>query len=131
MLLVRQRHGPFRDAWLLPGGALEDGESFEQAMRREVHEETGLEVLSARSVARYDVRSGDFRGEVALFAGTVTHGDPRVGPDREECAWAAVDAATAHPVLLRELLDARAIGLDADVVGERLACAGIRMTPLA
>ena len=35
---------PLKDYWSLPGGAVETGERLEAAMRREVREETGLEV---------------------------------------------------------------------------------------
>jgi ADP-ribose pyrophosphatase YjhB (NUDIX family) len=38
---------PNKGWWSLPGGALETGETLEQAVRREVREETGLEVEPA------------------------------------------------------------------------------------
>lgn len=49
--------------WELPGGAALPGESGEQAVRREVLEETGVEVGAVRRVAVYE-RSG-FRPHVA------------------------------------------------------------------
>jgi len=44
MLLAHWIEGR-RAAWTLPGGGLESGEDPEQAVRREVHEETGYRVV--------------------------------------------------------------------------------------
>ncbi|HLI88403.1 MAG TPA: NUDIX domain-containing protein [Ktedonobacteraceae bacterium] len=41
------------DWWNLPGGGMEAGETVEEAMRREVREETGLEVVVERLVGVY------------------------------------------------------------------------------
>jgi 8-oxo-dGTP diphosphatase len=41
------------DWWNLPGGGMEAGETVEEAMRREVREETGLEVVIERLVGVY------------------------------------------------------------------------------
>src|SRR5580693_1187844 len=44
ILLVERGHEPLKGYWSLPGGAVETGERMEDALRREVLEETGLEV---------------------------------------------------------------------------------------
>jgi ADP-ribose pyrophosphatase YjhB (NUDIX family) len=44
VLLVKRRNEPLAGRWSLPGGLVEVGESLEAAVRREVLEETGLDV---------------------------------------------------------------------------------------
>jgi len=41
-ILLLHHRGPHRPFWATPGGGLEPGESFEDAARRELREETGL-----------------------------------------------------------------------------------------
>jgi 8-oxo-dGTP pyrophosphatase MutT (NUDIX family) len=72
--------------WELPGGAVEAGESDEEALRREVAEETGLVVAVERLVGEY-VRSG-FRAHVAhVFACSVEHGTLRPSREAPRLSW--------------------------------------------
>lgn len=53
ILLVHERtlHREGPDQWVLPGGRVEPGELLDEAVKREVEEETGLRVTSVGSLA--------------------------------------------------------------------------------
>ena len=48
ILMAQRGKEPLKGWWSLPGGALEVGESLEFAVRREIREETGLEIEPLR-----------------------------------------------------------------------------------
>ena len=48
VLLVRRGKPPLEGQWSLPGGVVEAGETLEEAVRREILEETGLTLQSLR-----------------------------------------------------------------------------------
>ena len=69
VLLRRQAHKVNGDKWGLPAGKKEDGESIDQAVLREIKEETGLELLPS-SVSYFSslyVRDGSFDIEWHMF----------------------------------------------------------------
>jgi ADP-ribose pyrophosphatase YjhB (NUDIX family) len=45
ILMAQRGKEPLKGSWSLPGGALETGESLADGVRREVREETGLDIL--------------------------------------------------------------------------------------
>lgn len=54
VLLVRRKREPLKGQWSIPGGLVELGEELHQAVRRELKEETGLEVEPLEIMAVFD-----------------------------------------------------------------------------
>lgn len=80
VLLVRRRHEPY--GWALPGGFVEEAETLEQAVRREVEEETGLRIERAVQMHAYSGPGRDPRfPTVSNVFVAVAHGDVAAGDD--------------------------------------------------
>ena len=98
VLLVRRGKPPNVGAWTLPGGAQELGETAEEAARRELLEETGLEVETLHFAATVDNIRRDAAGRVRFhytiidFATRWVSGEPAAATDVTEAAWARLDA---------------------------------------
>jgi 8-oxo-dGTP diphosphatase len=90
VLLIRRGHQPFRGAYALPGGFVDVGETTDSACRREVEEETGLEVHDLRLVGVYSDPSRDPRGHTVSIAYVVRLPEPvapRPGSDAASAEW--------------------------------------------
>jgi ADP-ribose pyrophosphatase YjhB (NUDIX family) len=64
VVLVRRRFEPLAGQWSLPGGAVEVGETLEEATAREVAEESGLLVSVGPAVEVFDRIMRDREGRV-------------------------------------------------------------------
>lgn len=62
ILLIKRRNEPFKGKWALPGGFVEYGEKVEDAVIREVFEETGLKTTIKVLIGIYSDPNRDPRG---------------------------------------------------------------------
>jgi 8-oxo-dGTP diphosphatase len=94
VLLVKRANEPLKGEWSLPGGAVDVGETLEDAIRREVREETSLDVEVGPVVDVLDRIRYDPDGRVKFhyvlvdFLCRPTGGEIRRGSDAEEVVWA-------------------------------------------
>jgi 8-oxo-dGTP diphosphatase len=62
ILLIKRGQEPFKNKWALPGGFINIDETLETACKRELQEETGLELKSMQQFRVYDSVTRDPRG---------------------------------------------------------------------
>jgi 8-oxo-dGTP diphosphatase len=98
VLLVRRGKEPHKDHWSLPGGGVEPGERLRDTVKREVREETGLDVEVGPVAGYREGNVGTDRHYLVLaFHCRVIGGQLCAGDDAAECAF--VDPADL-PALL-------------------------------
>lgn len=80
IVLIRRRHPPH--GWALPGGFVDVGERLEDAARREMREETSLDVELVELLGVYSDPARDPRGHTAsaVYVGRAS-GTPRAADD--------------------------------------------------
>lgn len=99
VLLVLRGKPPFADLWSLPGGRVEFGERLEDAARRELREETGVEAKALAFVRLHeaiDVAAGA-HAVIAVHAALSDHGaDAPFAPadDAADARFVAVSQVT-------------------------------------
>jgi len=104
VLLVERGGDPAKGLWSLPGGAIEPGETAQDAARREAHEETGLIAHIEGLAGVYDVIDRDEAGAVVLhyviacYFGRADDGEPHARGDASEARFFALDKIRDLPL---------------------------------
>ena len=98
------RRSPYSRAnagmWDLPGGKVETGESFDEALHREVEEETGLRIIITGVVGSSEAESDRSRIAYLLFSGDVFDGEILLSDGHDLCCWASLEE-TKHIDLIK------------------------------
>jgi mutator protein MutT len=96
ILLEKRKSEPGRGKWSVPGGLVELGESTEQAVIREVKEETGLDVENPELIDVVDNIIFDENGKIEYHFVIVDYfvrlrgGELKAADDAEELKWVAL-----------------------------------------
>lgn len=105
LLLVQRANPPGRGLWSLPGGRVERGESLYDALVREVHEETGLDVVCGPLVGWVEHIETARHFVIMDFTATVIGDDePTAGDDAASAQWVPLEDVSVLP-LVDGLLD--------------------------
>ena len=90
ILLGRRAIDPGRGRWSFPSGYVDRGEVLEEAARREVSEEFGVDVRIAGLVGAYSTAGNPV--VLLVYAGEIVGGTPGAGPEVDELRAFAPDA---------------------------------------
>jgi 8-oxo-dGTP diphosphatase len=111
ILLVQRKNEPYKGQWALPGGFVEYGERVEDAVLREIKEETGVECTILQQAAVASRPDRDPRGHTVsiIFKLTLESEDNLVaGDDASSLEWFSLDAipdlAFDHNEIIDELI---------------------------
>jgi ADP-ribose pyrophosphatase YjhB (NUDIX family) len=106
VLLARRAAEPFKGHWDIPGGFLDEGEHPLDGMRRELREETGLEVEPLDFLGAWiDRYGGDSTAEATLnlyWTARAVDGEPAPADDVDDLRWFARDELPAADELAFE-----------------------------
>jgi 8-oxo-dGTP diphosphatase len=122
VLLVRRGKEPLKGRWVVPGGTVELGETLEDAVVREVAEETGVHIRPREVLLVFDRilrEHGDVRYHYVIvdYLCDDLGGEPRAGDDADAVAFAAPEELERYDLPDKALELVRA--------GFRRACGGV------
>ncbi|HZM50986.1 MAG TPA: NUDIX hydrolase [Vicinamibacteria bacterium] len=111
VVLIRRGKEPLRGRWVIPGGTVELGETLQDALVREMQEETGLLVRPREVVLVFDriQREGtsvEYHYVVIDYACEYVSGELKAGSDADEVALVAPEELDGYnlPPQARDLV---------------------------
>jgi ADP-ribose pyrophosphatase YjhB (NUDIX family) len=103
VLLARRAREPAFGLFTLPGGRVEFGETLEQAVLREVREETALTIALAGTAGYHEAiaRGGEGGNQhhyvIVAFAARWLAGEPMLDAEHDTCCWVSPDKVSELP----------------------------------
>lgn len=115
VLLTRKNNIPL---WVLPGGHLEKGESFEEAAIREYREETGLVIKIIGLKAIYRHKKGF---EKRVYEGKIIEGKLKINHECQSVGWFNLDKLPQPTTLYEKQRIKDSLKLNKEIVRRDLA----------
>ena len=99
VLLVRRGRAPLKGCWSIPGGKVEYGETVDDAIHREVFEETSIRCDIIGLIDIFEAlpeESGADHYVMVDYAARWRAGEPIAGDDADDAAFVPIDEALAR-----------------------------------
>jgi 8-oxo-dGTP diphosphatase len=94
LLLIKRKNEPYRDCWALPGGFVDTNEDLEDAAKRELFEETTIQINSLEQLKAFGKPFRDPRSHVvsiAFFGYAPENSIAIANDDAKEAKWFSVN----------------------------------------
>lgn len=113
VLLIRRADEPFKDCWAFPGGFVNINEVIDDAVYRELEEETNISNVLLKRFDIFDAIDRDPRERTVsvVYYGFINDSDEPVnaGDDAKEAKWFSVnnlpELAFDHSIILKKILE--------------------------
>ena len=87
---TQRGYGPYKDGWEFPGGKIEAGESPEDALRREIHEELETDIQVGELIDTIEYDYPDFHLSMKCYVCEILSGNPHL-VEHEAARWLTTD----------------------------------------
>ncbi len=78
-ILLIHRNTPKRTQWEIPGGKIDPGESEQETVVREIHEEVAVDIELIKRLGAREFHEDAFTMHYTWYLGRITHGQPMIG----------------------------------------------------
>ena len=112
ILLIQRLNDPFKDYWALPGGFVDENEELETAAKRELFEETDIQLFQVKQIKAYGNPNRDprhhtisiaFMGEIDSLA------EAKAKDDAKAVKWFSIEELPAlafdHAEIIRDTIE--------------------------
>lgn len=93
VLLVKRKNEPSKNKWTIPGGRIQAGETLDQAVEREIFEETALKIKAGNIIYTFELIEKNDDGKIKFhyiiidLEADYISGEPRADDDALETGW--------------------------------------------
>ena len=94
VLLIERANEPFKGCWAFPGGFMDMDENAEECAKRELKEETGLELGTMRQLGAFTEVDRDPRGRTVsiVYYAVIDKAEVKGSDDAAQARWFPIDS---------------------------------------
>lgn len=112
ILLIQRLNDPFKDYWALPGGFVDENEDLETAAKRELFEETDIQLFQVKQIKAYGNPNRDPRHHtisVAFMGEIDSLAEAKAKDDAKTVKWFSIEELPAlafdHAEIIRDTIE--------------------------